>query len=173
MENHTSNEYRTGGHLPRGSGNSLLSAGLLVFFAITGMFLTAGFLTLRALSTGAERELATLTPPDTTLYPGDHLHMEGEVTDFRVIGITCQSISAFCEKYYELPPGLYILQVEKGSPAQRQGVLPGDVLVRVNGQALRLPSSLQNVFDMSAGKPVALEFSRNGNTYTIYVAPGA
>ena len=174
MENNTSNEYRTGGHLPRQSANGLLSAALLVFLALTGMFLTAGFLALRSLSLGAEQELASLQPPEGTFFPGEQLHMEGEVTNCSIVGITCQSISGFCQQYYELPAGIYILQVEKGSPADRQGVLPGDVLIRVNGEALRLPSTLQQFFDDSPeDTPVKLEFSRKGKIYTIYVASGA
>lgn len=174
MENNTSNEYRTGGHLPKRSSDGLLATGLLVLLAVTGMLMTAGLLTLRSISLDTEQELASLQPPDGTRFPGESLHMEGEVTECGIVGITCQSISMFCQQYYELPAGIYILQVEKGSPADAQGVLPGDVLIRANGEALRLPSALQQLFESPADKtPVKLEFSRKGKLYTIFVSPGA
>lgn len=174
MENNTSNEYRTGGHLPKRSSDGLLATGLLILLAVTGMLLTAGLLTLRSISLHTEQELASLQPPDSTHFPGEYLHMEGEVTNCSIIGITCQGISTFCQQYYELPAGIYILQVAKGSPADKQGVLPGDVLVRANGEALHLPSALQKFFDNPANKtPVKLEFFRKGTMYTIFVSPGA
>lgn len=174
MENNISNEYRTGGHLPKRSTDGLLATGLLVFLAVTGMLLTAGLLTLRSISLDTEQELASLQPPDGTRYPGEHLHMEGEVTECGIVGITCQSISTFCQQYYELPAGIYILQVEKGSPADKQGVLPGDVLIRANGKELHLPSALQQLLENSTNKtPVKLEFFRKGKLYTILVSPGA
>lgn len=173
MENNTPNEYRTGGHLPIRSSGGLLTAGLLVFVAITAMFLTAGFLALRTDPLGEDKELAALHTPDCTRCPEEEPHMEGEVTTCNTVGITCQSISEFCEKYYELPAGIYILHVIKDSPADQQGVLPGDVLVRVNGEALRLPNTLQWLLDNSPKDTlVELEFSRKGKSYTIYVAPG-
>ncbi len=174
MDHHTSHEYRTGGILPKKGSGGLLAAALLIFFAVAGMFLTAGFMTLRSVSFDTEQELASLQIPENTRFPGEQLHMEGEIATCNAVGITCQSISAFCQKYYELPAGVYVLSVEKGSPADRQGVLPGDVLVRVNGQLLRLPSSLQTFFN-GTGKNtlVRLEFSRKGKLYTVFVSPGA
>ena len=174
MDNHTMHEYRTGGHLPKKNSGGLLAAALLIFFAVTGMFLTAGFMALRSISFDAEQELASLQPPENTRFPGEQLHMDGEIATCNNIGITCQSISEFCQKYYELPAGIYVLSVEKGSPADLQGVLPGDVLVGVNGHLLRLPSSLQQLINGTGKKfPVKLEFSRKGKLYTVFVSPGA
>ena len=174
MKNNTPNEYRTGGHLPIQRSGSLLAVGFLIFAAVTTMFITTGFLALRGDPFTEDKELAVLNIPDSTRYPNEEPHMEGEVTTCSAIGITCQSISAFCEKYYKLPAGIYILQVKKGSPADQQGVLPGDVLVRVNGEALRQPHRLQWFLDNTPNDAlVEMEFSRNGKHYTIYVIPGA
>ena len=174
MDNNTSHEYRTGGHLPKKSSGGLLAAALLIFLAVTGMFFTAGFMTLRSFSFDREQELAALQPPEYTRFPGEYLHMEGEVENCSIVGITCQGISTFCQQYYELPEGVYITQVTKGSPADRHGVLPGDVLVRANGEALRHPSALQKFFNNPANpNPVKLEFFRKGNIYTIFISPGA
>ena len=174
MDNNISHEYRTGGHLPKKSSGGLLAAALLIFLAVTGMFFTAGFMTLRSFSFDREQELAALQPPEYTRFPGEQLHMEGEIATYRMIGITCQSISPFCQKYYELPAGMYVLSVEKGSPADRQGVLPGDVLITANGQSLYFPEDLQAIFhEPSQNSPVKLAFSRKGKLYTVFVSPGA
>ena len=172
-ENFSPNEYRTGGHLPLQRPGGLFAVGILIFFAFSAMFLAASSLALHTDPLGEGKELAALQAPEDPIFPGGDIHMEGEVTTCTAVGIICQSISEFCEKYYELPAGIYILQVEKDSPADRQGVLPGDVLVRVNGEALRLPATLQWFLDHpQEGSPIELEFSRKGKIYSIYVASG-
>jgi membrane-associated protease RseP (regulator of RpoE activity) len=173
MENNSPNEYRTGGHMPLQQPGGLLAVVIAILLAFTCMFLTAGFMVLRSDPLGENEVLASLYVPDCTTVPQGDLHMDGEVTTLDTVGITCQSISEFCEKYYELPAGIYILQVADGSPASRQGVLPGDVLVRVNGEALRLPATLRSILqDAAPNTLLELEFSRKGNSYTIHILSG-
>lgn len=173
MEHNSKNEYRTGGSMPPDRPGGLFAVAILILLSAAGIFLTAGFNMLRTGATSADKELAALYVPDATTYPANDLHMDGEVTDVDTVGIICQSISEFCEKYYELPAGIYILQVTADSPAARQGVLPGDVLTRVNGKALRLPGTLQNILESSPPNSLLpLEFSRKGKSYTIYVIAG-
>ncbi len=173
MEHDSKNEYRTGGHMPLDRPGGLLAVAILVLLAAAGIFFNAGFHILRAESADAGKELASLYVPECTVYPADDLHMDGDVTTLADVGITCQSISAFCEKYYQLPGGIYILQVAADSPAARQGVLPGDVLIRADGKPLRLPGTLRGILDSAApGSLLPLDFSRKGDTYTIYVIAG-
>lgn len=174
MDHLSPNEYRTGGSVPPKPHGGLFAVGLLIFLSVSGMFLTVGFLALRSEPFVRTQVLASLETPDGTPSPADAPHMEGEVTAYNAIGITCQSISEFCEKYYQLPSGIYILQVEKGSPTDRHGVMPGDVLIQVNGKQMRYPASLEQLLaENTNGKPLEMTFSRKGKIYTVYIVPGA
>ena len=58
---------------------------------------------------------------------------DGEVRGRPAIGITVGSIPESAASHYELPEGLYISDVSKGSDAEKQGIRPGDILTAVNG----------------------------------------
>lgn len=168
------NEYRTGGPIRRRGYGALFAVGIFLFFTITGMLLTAALLSLRVSTLGAHKVIASLDAPEETINLSNDLHMEGLVMDCVELGVTCQSISEFCENYYELPQGIYIVRVEKHTPAARQGVLPGDILIKANGAPLRLPTALQSIIEQCPkGQSIALEFVRNGKTYTVNLTPGA
>lgn len=166
------NEYRTGGPIHRRSYGALFAVGIFLFFAITGMLLTAGLLSLRINTLSAHKVIASLSDPNNLHSIRDDLHMDGLVMDCAELGVTCQSISDFCQNYYELPQGIYIVRVEKHSIAALHGVLPGDILIRANGNPLWLPATLQNILDQnSKGQPIAFEFIRKDKTYTVTLAP--
>jgi len=166
------NEYRTGGPM-RHRSSGAFAVGLFVFFAVTGMFLTACLLSLRIHNLATHKVIATLDTTDETQNIQSDLYMEGLVTDCTELGFTYQTISPFCEKYYELPEGIYIVRVEKHTPAARHGVLPGDILIKANGVALRFPATLQSIIEQCPkGASVELEFIRKGKTYTAHLTPG-
>ena len=168
------NEYHTGGPI-RGRGyGALFAVGMFLFFTVTGMLLAAGLLSLRVNTLGAHKAIASLDPPEETLNLSYDLHMDGLVMDCAELGITYQSISEFCENYYELPQGIYVVRVEKHTPAAQLGVLPGDILIKANGKPLRLPTTLQIIIDQCPeGQSIALEFIRNKKSYTVNLTPGA
>ena len=62
---------------------------------------------------------------------------DGEVRGRPAIGITVGSIPESVASHYELPEGLYISDVSEGSDAQKQGILPGDILIAVNGTPVK------------------------------------
>ena len=166
------NEYRTGGPIHRRSWNALFAVGIFLFFAVIGMLLTALLLGLRINTLGAHKVIASLDVPDETMNLNNDLHMEGLVMDCAELGITCQSISEFCENYYKLPRGIYIVRTKAHTPAARHGVLPGDILTKVNGKPLRLPTTLQSILDENPkGQPIELEFIRKEKIFTITLTP--
>lgn len=167
------NEYRTGGPIHRNNCGALFAVGIFVFLTVAGMLLTAGFLSMRGHSLDTYKVIAALSVPEETHSGSNDLHMEGLVMDCKELGITCQAISEFCEKYYELPKGIYIIGVKRNAPAAYHGILPGDILMKVNGESLRSPEALQEIIaSCPAGKPIALELNRKGKIFTIHFTPG-
>ena len=74
--------------------------------------------------------------------------------------------------------GAQVSFVRPGSPADRAGIQPGDVIVRFNGEILENPGSLQRALaGREAGTRVQLNVVRQGREYTVAVEvadlPGA
>jgi membrane-associated protease RseP (regulator of RpoE activity) len=167
------NEYRTGGSFLHNSSNTLFAVGTFVVFALLGIILTACLLILRVSATDQHKVIAALSIPQETQYSGNEPHMDGLVLDCKELGLTCQAISEFCQQYYELPPGVYIVRVAKNSPAAFRGILPGDILVRANGQAICSPAELQEIIHTCpAGTLLSLDVIRKEKIFTVYFTPG-
>ncbi|MBE9009562.1 trypsin-like peptidase domain-containing protein [Pseudanabaenaceae cyanobacterium LEGE 13415] len=70
--------------------------------------------------------------------------------------------------------GVVIFQVLPNGPAAKSGLRPGDVIKRVNGQAVTKSEQVQQaVENASVGGNLQLEISRGGRTTTVSVQPGA
>jgi len=62
-------------------------------------------------------------------------------------------------------------QVTQGMPAAQAGMQVGDLMVKVNGIPIHSRQTLPEVIRKSDGKPVTLEFIRNGVTHTLTMKP--
>ena len=70
---------------------------------------------------------------------------DGEVRGRPSIGITVGAIPDNAKEGYQLPDGLYITAVTKGSDAEAQGVLPGDILTAVNGTPVTTTEEVNDI----------------------------
>ena len=64
-------------------------------------------------------------------------------------------------------------QVMKDSPAQAAGLMPGDLLIRVNNQPVASAAVVQQAVIRSGGKPVQLTVMRGGGMQNVSVTPTA
>lgn len=64
-----------------------------------------------------------------------------------------------------------IADVLPGMSAAKVGLQPGDVLKSVNGRPIRSTPTLLEVITANAGKPVELEYTRNGEPRRVTVTP--
>ncbi|NER51635.1 MAG: PDZ domain-containing protein [Symploca sp. SIO1A3] len=70
--------------------------------------------------------------------------------------------------------GVLIFRVVKGSPAAQAGFQAGDILEKVGGQPVKNAAEVQQNVEMSkVGSDLEVEVSRQGQTKTIVVKPGA
>ncbi|MFK5955020.1 MAG: PDZ domain-containing protein [Planctomycetota bacterium] len=61
----------------------------------------------------------------------------------------------------EMPPGVRIIALESGSPAEKAGVVVGDILLRFDGKATDDPQRLQSLLDgISSARSVVLRLQR-------------
>ena len=59
------------------------------------------------------------------------------------LGFSGETVSEFWHNYHGLPRGVFIQSVEENSDAARQGILPGDILIRVNGVPVQSLEEMQ------------------------------
>ena len=94
----------------------------------------------------------------------DQLISQGYVSGRPTLGITGESLSAFDQHYYLLPPGLYITQVEPDSPADLAGIEPGDILLTLDGESITSPEALERIlYSRQVGDRVEVTIYRAGH----------
>jgi serine protease Do len=75
------------------------------------------------------------------------------------IGITMQDITEQAVQMYNMPEGVFIVDVQESSPAENAGIKKGDILVKFDGQKITSTTDLKN----------ALQYYKAGETTTITV----
>lgn len=88
------------------------------------------------------------------------------------LGITYQPITPRAARASELPVdhGVYVEDVEPGSPAAAAGIQPGDIVTKINGQQIDSEHPLVNLlFEFEVGETIEIEIHRpdTGETLTV------
>ncbi|MGM0452889.1 MAG: DegQ family serine endoprotease [Thermodesulfobacteriota bacterium] len=97
------------------------------------------------------------------------LKKSGEVTR-GWLGVGIQELNADLQDYYDVEDGVLITQVFPGDPADKAGIKPKDIIVTVNGKAVRSPRELsQRIAEIQPGNEARLEIVREGETRTVTV----
>ena len=96
---------------------------------------------------------------------------EGEVRGRPAIGITVGAIPENAVSHYELPEGLYISALSEGSDAEKQGILPGDILTAVNGTPVKTTDEVNALkSEMKVGDTMQFTIWREGEILEFTVA---
>jgi S1-C subfamily serine protease len=76
------------------------------------------------------------------------------------------------ENLFNIQPdvGIVIKKVLRNSPAERGGLLPGDVIQKINGKPVKITAQLHKIIESSnVGDILELEVTRNGTTQSFQV----
>src|SRR5580704_14070170 len=114
-------------------------------------------------------------PIDVALQVSTQLQTTGHVTRGK-IGVVIQPVTQGLADSFGLPQpeGALVSTVEKGGPAEKAGVEPGDVILKINGTPLRDSNELPSlVAAITPGTPVNLEIWRNHASKDVSVVLGA
>lgn len=124
-----------------------------------------GIVNMKLVSITGIEGIGFAIPSDTVRSVVAALIRDGAVLGRSTIGITVGIIPENAMEYYDLPEGLYISYVQKGSDAYKQGLKAGDILTEVNGQPV---SETQDVTDAKSatkiGETMHFTVWRNGKT---------
>ncbi len=84
-------------------------------------------------------------------------------------GMTVQELTKQLAEYFEVPGrhGLLVVEVEKGSDADKAGVKAGDVITKVNASSVSDMSDLRDEFDQADTKDVTMDVLRKGKAVNL------
>ena len=83
------------------------------------------------------------------------------------LGVSGQTIDSSMASQFDMPSGVYVQQVVKGSPAQTAGISAGDVIVKFDGRPVSTLDGLKDrISNMKAGKSVKVVVKRQNQMGT-------
>ena len=124
--------------------------------------------------TGGYQGLSFAIPIDVANKVQSQLVAYGKVTRGH-LGVTVQEMNQALADSFGLKKteGALVSEVEKGSPADKAGLQPGDVILRLNDHDIAHSADLSSqVSDLAPGSSVALGIVRKGNPMTLTVKVG-
>lgn len=90
---------------------------------------------------------------------------QGYVSGRPFLGITGERLSVFYQRYYRLPAGLYVTAVAEDSSAADVGIVPGDILLSIDGTNIRTQNELDTaLYHYAAGDQMDIVIYRSGYT---------
>jgi serine protease Do len=98
----------------------------------------------------------------------EQLIHQGYVSGRPTLGITGEGLSSFYQYYYQMPAGLYITALEPGSPAERCGIEPGDLLISIDDHRITDEESYKTaLYNYAIGDTVTVIIYRSGKQYSV------
>ena len=115
--------------------------------------------------------IAFAIPSETVLPVVNALIREGRITGRPAVGITVGAISEDAATHYELPGGLYVSDVSKGSDAYEKGIREGDIIIAVNGAPAETTEDVIKARDgLGVGDTITFTVWRDGESFDVDVA---
>ena len=98
----------------------------------------------------------------------DQLIDQGYVSGRPTLGLVGEGLSTFYQRYYRLPAGLYITDVDADSHAADVGIVPGDILVAIGDTRILSMDDLNTVlYNHTVGDTVTALIYRSGQQYPV------
>ncbi|MCX7884235.1 MAG: trypsin-like peptidase domain-containing protein [Caloramator sp.] len=84
------------------------------------------------------------------------------------IGIVCRDITNDLAKRYNLPVGVYVMQVEEFSPAEKAGIQSGDIIIEFAGKTVKTTSEINKIkSNYKVNDIVKVKIIRDGKSLTV------
>lgn len=107
--------------------------------------------------------------PSTTVQDiVNQLISQGYVSGRPSMGISGEALPGAYQRFYNLPAGLYITNVEENSEAAELGIVPGDILVSIDDNQITDSKSLSTLlYSYQSGDTVELIIYRGSHYYSL------
>ena len=107
-------------------------------------------------------------PSSTVKVIVDQLIEQGYVSGRPTLGIAGESVSLFYQRYYMMPAGIFITELDPASDAAKKGIQNGDVLCGINGTRITSMDDLNTVlYGCQVGDTVDVVIYRSGRQYLV------
>lgn len=91
----------------------------------------------------------------------------GYVTGKPQLGISCQNVTETVSQMYNMPIGVYIVEVTPDGAADKANLKSGDILIKADGETITNTEELNAKKNLhKAGEEMELTFVRNGEEHT-------
>ena len=131
--------YQTGRTQPPKRYNNLIAFLIALVILLSGISTALSIMNLKLywkLSTVETTPQVAFSRSDDMPLPTEAVHEEvQELQEY--LGISGTVIPDVYLRYYQLPKGIYVSQVADRSEAQEKGVVAGDIITAINGNAIR------------------------------------
>ena len=102
-------------------------------------------------------------PSATVMDIVNQLISQGYVSGRPWLGIEGESFSTFYQRFYRIPKGLYVTDVQAGSPAEAAGLRIGDIILTADGSAVTDMDALNTqLYTHAPGDSMTFSVYRNG-----------
>ncbi len=93
----------------------------------------------------------------------DDIMKYGYVTGKPQLGISCQDVTETVSRMYNMPIGVYIVEVTDGSAADKAGLKSGDIITEIDGVEVTTSEELTAEKNKhNAGESIEITYMRNG-----------
>ncbi|MCL1890975.1 MAG: trypsin-like peptidase domain-containing protein [Coriobacteriia bacterium] len=134
-----------------------------------------GITTLISSPSGSSAGVGFAIPSNYALSIAEQI-MNGDEVQHAFLGVTLQTVdsSTADQLGVKATSGVYVDEVVQGSPADRAGIKPGDVIVAINGKPIKTATELIiDVRGLLVGEKVTLGIMRGSQTLDLEVTLGA
>ncbi len=165
--------YKTGSTQPPKSKGGIIAILLAAVILLGGISTALGVMNIRLFRKLQENNAmsfhAASSPDGTT---------EGSFSEparcgvWLALGMECETVSSIYQRFYEIPGGVLVTDIQENSPAAKSGLLQSDILTACDGKALASVEDFQALLDaMAPGQGMELTVYRHrlGETITVTV----
>lgn len=109
-------------------------------------------------------------PIDEAIPIIENLIRYGYVTGRPSIGVSGQDIGDMMSLFYNMPKGVYVFVVEEGSGADKAGIVPGDLIIGIEGETIENMEQLNAIKNnFAVGDTITLTIYRKGQNFDVSV----
>ena len=107
-------------------------------------------------------------PSTTVKIIVDQLIEQGYVSGRPTLGIAGEAVSLFYQRYYMMPAGIFITELDSDSDAAKKGIMTKDILMGINDTAISSMDDLNNyLYGCEVGETVSAVIYRGGKQYRV------
>ena len=107
-------------------------------------------------------------PSSTVKVIVDQLISQGYVSGRPTLGIKGERVASFYQRYYHMPSGIFITELDPDSDAAKKGIQTGDILISINGTYITSMDDMNSVlYTCEVDATVEVIIYRAGKQYRV------